>query len=81
MGGPIIQPRSFTLWVDADAAPREVKEIVFRVAARLGLQTVLVANQRLQLPPGAASKPARPVAVPIPPSKLTSAATRCSRIS
>jgi len=55
MGGPIIQPRSFTLWVDADAAPREVKEIVFRAAARLGLQTVLVANQRLQLPPGAAS--------------------------
>src|SRR5438876_11072920 len=47
MGGPIIQPRSFTLWVDADAAPREVKEIVFRAAARLRLPTVLVANQRL----------------------------------
>jgi uncharacterized protein YaiI (UPF0178 family) len=30
-----------------------VKEIVFRAAARLGLPTVLVANQRLQLPPGA----------------------------
>lgn len=40
------------LWIDADAAPRDVKEIVFRAATRLGLETVLVANQRLQVPPG-----------------------------
>ena len=40
------------LWIDADAAPREVKEICFRVSDRLRLDTVLVANQRLQLPPG-----------------------------
>ena len=40
------------LWIDADAAPRDVKEIVFRAARRLELPTVLVANQRLQLPPG-----------------------------
>lgn len=40
------------LWIDADAAPRDVKEIVFRAARRLELQTVLVANQRLQVPPG-----------------------------
>ena len=40
------------LWIDADAAPRDVKEIVFRAARRLELQTVLVANQRLQPPPG-----------------------------
>jgi uncharacterized protein len=40
------------LWVDADAAPRDVKEIVFRAARRLELETVLVANQRLQVPPG-----------------------------
>ena len=38
------------LWIDADAAPRDVKEIVFRAAQRLGLETVLVANQRLQTP-------------------------------
>lgn len=38
------------LWIDADAAPRDVKEIVFRAAARLQLPTVLVANQRLQTP-------------------------------
>lgn len=43
---------SFTLWIDADAAPREVKEICFRASDRLSLATVLVANQRLQLPPG-----------------------------
>jgi uncharacterized protein YaiI (UPF0178 family) len=39
------------IWIDADAAPRDVKEIVFRAALRLKLETVLVANQMLQ-PPG-----------------------------
>ena len=38
------------IWVDADAAPRDVKEIVYRAAKRLGLETVLVANQRLSTP-------------------------------
>jgi uncharacterized protein YaiI (UPF0178 family) len=40
------------LWIDADAAPRDVKEIVFRAAKRLEMQTVLVANQRMPVPPG-----------------------------
>lgn len=40
------------LWLDADATPREVKEICFRASERLSLETVLVANQRLQLPVG-----------------------------
>ena len=40
------------LWIDADAAPRDVKEIVFRAAERLELETVLVANQRLSVPLG-----------------------------
>ncbi len=40
------------LWLDADAAPRDVKDICLRAAERLKLETVLVANQRLQLPPG-----------------------------
>jgi uncharacterized protein YaiI (UPF0178 family) len=40
------------IWIDADAAPRDVKELVFRAAKRLGIETVLVANQRLQTPPG-----------------------------
>lgn len=40
------------LWIDADAAPREVKEVVFRAAKRLELETVLVANHRVPVPPG-----------------------------
>lgn len=40
------------IWIDADAAPRDVKEVVFRAAKRLGLGAVLVANQRLVPPPG-----------------------------
>ena len=40
------------IWIDADAAPREVKELVFRAAKRLQVATVLVANQRLHPPPG-----------------------------
>ena len=40
------------LWIDADSAPRDVKEICFRASARLALETILVANQRLQIPPG-----------------------------
>jgi uncharacterized protein len=41
---------SFRIWVDADAAPRDVKEIVFRAAARLEIETILVANHRIPLP-------------------------------
>jgi uncharacterized protein YaiI (UPF0178 family) len=38
------------LWIDADAAPRDVKEIVFRAALRLELRTILVANARMPTP-------------------------------
>ena len=41
-----------TLWIDADAAPRDVKEVCCRVSERLSLATILVANQRIMLPPG-----------------------------
>lgn len=40
------------IWLDADAAPRDVKEIVFRAARRLNIPAVLVANQHLRPPPG-----------------------------
>ena len=40
------------LWIDADAAPQAVKEICFRTSDRLALETVLVANHRVMLPPG-----------------------------
>ncbi len=41
------------VWIDADAAPRDVKEIVFRAARRLNLDTVLVANRSVATPPNA----------------------------
>ncbi|MCX7108116.1 MAG: YaiI/YqxD family protein [Methylococcales bacterium] len=39
------------IWVDADACPKAVKEILFRVAERTTILTTLVANQFLQTPP------------------------------
>lgn len=39
------------IWIDADAAPRDAKELIFRAALRRKLNTVLVANQPLR-PPG-----------------------------
>lgn len=38
------------IWIDADAAPRDVKEIVFRAGKRLGIPVVVVANRRQALP-------------------------------
>ncbi|MGI8498863.1 MAG: YaiI/YqxD family protein [Gemmatimonadaceae bacterium] len=40
------------LWLDADAAPRDVKEVCYRASERLLLETVLVANHRLMIPAG-----------------------------
>lgn len=40
------------LWIDADAAPQDVKAICYRTSDRLKLETILVANMRLQLPAG-----------------------------
>ena len=37
--------------VDADACPKAIKDILFRVAERLRITTVLVANHTLQIPP------------------------------
>ena len=39
------------IWVDADACPRAVKEILYRAANRTGVSLTLVANQPLQVPP------------------------------
>ncbi|UKA26570.1 YaiI/YqxD family protein [Photobacterium damselae subsp. damselae] len=38
------------IWVDADACPNVVKEILFRVANRVGIQVTLVANQFIRVP-------------------------------
>jgi uncharacterized protein len=47
---PATENSPFQIWVDADACPNPIKEILFRVAKRLGIQTTLVANQELQIP-------------------------------
>jgi len=39
------------IWVDADACPVAVKEILYRVADRLQLNVTLVANQLMRVPP------------------------------
>lgn len=38
------------IWVDADACPRAVKDILLRAADRIKISVTFVANQRLRLP-------------------------------
>ena len=39
------------IWVDADACPVVIKEILFRAAERTQIETILVANKLLRVPP------------------------------
>jgi len=39
-----------TIWVDADACPGVIKDILYRAAQRASLQVTLVANRALQVP-------------------------------
>ena len=39
------------IWVDADACPVVIKEILFKAAERTGVQLTLVANQSIRVPP------------------------------
>ena len=39
------------IWVDADACPRVIRDIVLRAAEKRGIATAFVANQALALPP------------------------------
>jgi len=38
------------IWIDADACPKVIKEILYRVSARLQVPLTLVANSRLSIP-------------------------------
>lgn len=38
------------IWIDADACPGQVKDIVFRLSDRTGLPVTLVANQSIHVP-------------------------------
>lgn len=40
-----------TIWVDADACPNVIKDILYRAAERMQMPLVLVANQSLRVPP------------------------------
>jgi uncharacterized protein len=42
--------RPIQIWVDADACPKAVKEIVYRAAERRQVETTLVANSNLAIP-------------------------------
>ncbi|NKN34611.1 YaiI/YqxD family protein [Marichromatium bheemlicum] len=39
------------IWVDADACPRVIRDILYRAAERCGVALTLVANQSLDTPP------------------------------
>jgi uncharacterized protein YaiI (UPF0178 family) len=49
------------IWVDADACPRAIKQVLFKAAERLQIPTTLVANQYIPVPP---SKVIRAMQVP-----------------
>ena len=38
------------IWVDADATPRAVKEMLFRAAERTRVEVIFVANQHMRVP-------------------------------
>ena len=38
------------IWVDADACPVVIKDILFRAAERVKIEVILVANQSVQVP-------------------------------
>ncbi|MBV7314620.1 YaiI/YqxD family protein [Shewanella sp. NIFS-20-20] len=40
-----------TIWVDADACPVVIKEMLYRAAERTTINTYFVANQMLRIPP------------------------------
>ncbi len=45
------EKRAFIIWIDGDACPNQIKEILFRAAIRTQTKLILVANHFVQLPP------------------------------
>jgi len=39
------------IWVDADACPAVIKEILFKAAERTGVHATFIANQAIRIPP------------------------------
>jgi len=44
------ETKSLQIWVDADACPKVIKEMLYRAAERLKVRTTFVANSNLTLP-------------------------------
>ena len=42
---------AFTIWVDADACPRHIRDVLYRAAEKRQVPLILVANQFLRTPP------------------------------
>ncbi len=40
------------IWIDADACPKSLKEIIYRASFRLKIPVILVANSYMSTPPG-----------------------------
>lgn len=40
-----------SIWIDADACPNTIKQILFRAAERTGISLYLLANQAVAIPP------------------------------
>jgi uncharacterized protein YaiI (UPF0178 family) len=51
----------FQIWVDADACPRQAKDVLFRAAEKRAVNVTLVANQYIKTPP---SRYVRAIQVP-----------------
>lgn len=43
-------PAAMVVWIDADACPAPVREIVFRAAERVEVEAVFVSNQPMRVP-------------------------------
>jgi len=41
-----------TIWIDSDACPKPVKEVIYRASHRLQLPVILVANSYMSVPQG-----------------------------
>lgn len=47
----LVMLKNIQIWVDADACPNVIKDILFRAANRTKIMTTFVANQLIRVPP------------------------------
>jgi uncharacterized protein YaiI (UPF0178 family) len=67
------------IWVDADACPNVIKEILFRAAERTQTSLTLVANQPLRVPPSRVIRTLRvPQGLTWPITKSSACANRAT---